>query len=355
MAHRCTVASPGGAIATGAQQASRRAVLGRRAFIALTSLGIAGHGLAAPPLNPGRFKPFVDDNRLDLEIAHVLNVLDSYPAGSWSRDSAQLAFDSLRDRHLLGVAKATTAAFKLTPMLLSAFPSSVPKLSSAIADVTVGGVDALTVPVGTPGALSAFVVFQDSFVVGGTNPGEGRERFALRLVHELNHVRNREQNVFRENDRSPSPGLFVDFALATSMAPPSEGIASFADFVSELAAAHVSYRCVKEWHNRWRNEPIPRTVKPLALYSFGIEQLLVRRVTPYLARLKALGADPATGVIAFNRQVALWMRAMRSVLFVSSPALNAEVGTLFENAYLAAEATRFRPPMDAPDGGINAL
>jgi len=331
-----------------ASDSSSGTPLTRRAFIALAAWKGASIAHAAP-LNPGRFKPFADGGRLDLEIAHVLNVLDSYPSGTWSKDSAQFAFDRLNDGILIGLTMGATALLKLGPHLGLA---DQPRLLSAIADVAGPGFDGMTVSVGTAGSLTGYAVFKDSFVLGGTDPGEGREQFALRLVHELNHVRNLEQNHFRKRS-VPAAALFVNFPLATNPTMGMPGVAAFADFVSELAAAHISYRCVKEWHNRWRGERIPFTVNPLALYAFGIKQLKARPPNPYTVAMSVV-PDPVTGAVPFNQQVALWMRAMRSVLFHSSSTLNADVGTLFESAFLAAQDFHFRPPTVAPDGGINA-
>lgn len=317
------------------------ASIDRRAFLAFCLLAGSG-SVMAEPINPGRFKQFVDEGRLDPEIAHVLQVLDSYPAGSWSKGAAEFAHASLASRVLLGMARAGTASARITPQLLPARAADIPGLGVAIARVGGGGFRAFTVHLGTPPSVVNYVILEDARVLGGTQPGEGRETLARSLVHELNHVRNRNQLRFMETDPSPAPALFVDPARARS----DGGQAALTDFAAELAAAHATWRCVKEWDNRWRGTPIPSTVRPLGLYRFALEQADQNRASgDYLQGLRDRGD--------LGRQVATWMRTMRSFTFVGQASVNVAVANLFDGAAAAAAASGFNRPTESIDGALN--
>jgi hypothetical protein len=323
-------------------------LLNRRTLVASSAL-LYVFGAHAEPLNPGRFRPFVDGNRVDVEIAHVLNVLGSYPPGSWSREASDFAFEQLRSGALLALARTSTAAMKVGPQLLPRFPLAAPELARVIANVASGVFTAYTAHLGTAGSMASYTVFSDPPVLSGTQPGPDREFLAMILVHELHHARNREQLTFMQSDPTPSAALFVDATLAAAQA----GQAAMADFAAELAASHVTWRCLKEWDNRWRGSPIPRGVDTRALYQFAIEQAEHNRVSsPYLQTL-ATRAPTLAGVDDFNRQVALWMRTMRSLMFVRSAAENAQVGNLFDAAAAQAASLGFRRPAEAPDGALN--
>jgi hypothetical protein len=314
---------------------SRRGLFGLCVFVGCSSA-------RAEPINPGRFKRFVDEGRLDPEIAHVLQVLDSYPAGSWSHDTAEFAYASLTSRVLLGMARAATATTRILPQLLPDHAADVPGLGVAIGRVSSGDFRAFTAHLGAPPSVVNYVVIEDGRVLGGTQPGEGRETLARSLVHELNHVRNGNQIRFMESDTTPAPALFVDLPLARS----ERGQAVLADFAAELATAHATWRCVKEWDQRWRGTPAPTVVRPLGLYRFALEQADQNRAPGgYLQALRDRGD--------FGRQVATWMRTMRSFRFVSEGSVNVEVGNLFDTAAGAAEANGFNRPREPIDGGLN--
>jgi hypothetical protein len=321
----------------------------RRLCLTAALLAVAG-GATAEPLNPGRFKPFVDANRVDAEIAHVLNVLGSYPVDTWSREASDFAFAHLTSRVLIGMTRSSTAGVKLGPQLLPSFAAFTPQLVADIGrTMSTGGFQGYTRGIGAIGSLSSYVLFDDTLTVNGTQPGDGREKLAFAIVHELNHVRNREQLAFMSADRAPSAGIFVDGPLAMAQG----GQAALTDFAAELAASHVAWRCLREWDNRWRGKPIPGSVDPKALYQFALEQAEHSRATsPYLQTLVNRPLDPAKGD-DFNRQVALWMRTMRSLMFVASIDGNVAVGNLFDAASAAAEAGHFRRPAEAADGALN--
>ena len=122
-------------------------------------------------------------------------------------------------------------------------------------------------------------------------------------------------------DPSPSHALFVTGAGL------SQGDRRPWPTLRRSCGIHVAWRCVKEWDNRWRGYSHSAHVNSRALYQFAMEKAEHNRATSsYLGTLATRPSNPAVGD-DFNRQVAIWVRTMRSLMFVNSAAINADVGT----------------------------
>ena len=325
-----------------------RLQLTRRAVCAGATL-LCAVGARAEPLNPGRFQAFVDANRIDPEIGHVLNVLGSYPPGSWSRASSDFAYAQLASGNLLGIARAGTALARIAPQLLPRFSLEMATLGENVSHVgPTGGFTGYTQPVSRDGAFK-YILVNDASVLNGTQPGPGRERLAETLVHELNHARNGPQLMQLQRDTTPTPARYVDPALAAT----TGGQASMQDFVAELAAAHTAWRCLQEWDNRWRGTPIRRTVPPGALYQFAIEQAQNERGRGrYLQALISRPFPPGSPE-PLNQQTAIWMHLVRALTFVDDAAENMKATNLIDGAAAFAAARGFTSPIEPADGALN--
>jgi hypothetical protein len=214
----------------------------RRLLRTTAVLGLALE-LSAPAfsetLDPGNFKAFVDANRLDVEIAHVLNILDHYPEGSWARQTASFAHHELLVGNLLAMVKATNFA-KVAPSIpLTEQPTQLPRLALN-AGLRGQSLDAVTVTdIGQPNTLFGYVLFKDSVVTLGTPPGQPRKRLAGIIAHELTHFRNR---VF---SRTTLPALPRDHTSYVDPGDP-DALANATEFMEELWTSHVEWRVLKD-------------------------------------------------------------------------------------------------------------
>jgi hypothetical protein len=292
------------------------------------------------PLDAGNFQPFVDANRLDIEIAHVLNILDHYPEGSWARQTASFAHHELLVGNLLAMVKASNFA-KVTPSIpVAALPTELPRLALN-AGLRGQVLDAVTVSdVGSPNVLLGYVLLKDSVVTLGTPPGKPRKRLAGIIAHELTHFRNR---VFF---KTTLPGMTRDHGTYVDPGDP-EALGNAEEFMQELLTSHVEWRVLKDIEHKWEGAPVPERPRALGLYSFGLAlgTHLVPERNGYLARLAT--RDPA----AYNRQVGLWLQAAgRNGLFHDDPAVTDAVRRQFQDEFDAVQPA-FATPVEAPDGG----
>lgn len=314
----------------------------RRALAsALLAIGLVQPSMAsAQALDPGNFKQFVDANRLDIEIAHVLNILDHYPDGSWAKQTASFAHHELLQGNLMAMVKASNSAKVLPLIPLADLPAETPRLVLN-AGLRNQSLDAVTVPnIGRPNVLQGYVLIKDSVATLGTPPGNARKRFAGILAHELTHFRNR---VFFDRTL---PTLTRDLVNYVNPGDP-DALANAAEFMQELIANHVEWRVYKDIEHKWEGRPIPAWPRERAFYSFAL--ILGTKLVPdrngYLTRLSI--TDPA----AYNRQVGLWIRfAGQNGLFHDDASINTAVSQQFQDEFSLVQPG-FATPTESPDGG----
>jgi hypothetical protein len=282
------------------------------------------------PLVAGNFATFVASNRLDPDVADLLNELDGV-SDVWAHQVAQFAFHELQVGNLLGMVRAANAVSKIQPLLPPAF---VPKLVQNIG--AVAGGNALTDPVEVnPNQFQGYTLLNDS-VADRVSPGGADRGFAfLLLAHELTHFRNRD--FFVALDRSTvaaNPGLYVN--TAPGAAP--QTVAS--QFIQELICRHVAWRVKRDLD--LRNGRTPAPIAAGQLYRFALDLSEHTFDNGYIAGLPA--ADR-------NRQVAIWMRSGGQRLFHDDPARNVEVAAFLEGEFLLAQTNAFTTPTVSIGGG----
>lgn len=319
------------------QTASRR-------WLRATPVLVLGLALSAPafcgPLDPGHFKTFVDANRLDLEIAHVLNILDHYPDGSWAKQTASFAHHELLAGNLLAMVKATNFA-KVTPSIpVTELPAHLPRLALN-AGLRGQALEAVTIAdIGAPNVFFGYVLIKDSVVTLGTPPGQPRKRLAGIIAHELTHFRNRVVS------NTTLPTLPRDPATYVDPADP-DALVNATEFMEELWASHVEWRVIKDIEHKWQGAPLPPRPRERGLYSFclALGAHLVPERNGYLRRL--LVRDPSS----YNQQVALWLRTVGlNGLFHDDPSITDAVRHQFLDEFNAIQPV-FATPFEPPDGG----
>jgi hypothetical protein len=304
-----------------------------------------GGGAAAAALDPGNFKEFVDADRLDIEIAHVLNVLDHYPEGSWAKQSASFAHHELVANNLLAFVKGSNSRKTGDQIPTALRATEIPRVG-----LNAGGLGprllAVTVAdIGAPNTFSGYILVEDNLVRNGTQPGPGRKKLALTLVHELSHIRNRVQT------KKDIPAMRRD--LDTFVQPgDADSAVGAAEFFEEMAAKHIEWRVLKDIEHKWDGKPIPTGPKPRGLFQFALMMPLTGMDmsparTTYLTRL-ATSHNPHD----YDRQVGLWLRLIANqALFHDSPTINDKVRQQFLDEFNLAQPA-FRNPGVNPDGGV---
>jgi hypothetical protein len=296
--------------------------------------------------NPGTFQRFVDEGRLDAEVAHVLHLMSTYPPATWVRHMSAFAYRELVDRNLVAMVRSSGAP-KIAP-LLRALAASTWKLWETTARTGPGGVDGLTIEVGSPGAVKCYTLLRDDHVIAGPSPARPQGFFARLLAHELTRMRNREVIVALRS-ASASTDLFVDPSAALASGGGAQMMA--AEFVAELIANHVEWRVMRDIEQRWDRIPAPIGPKRFGIWNFALELAdnFEDASGGYLRELQSSSISNA-----FNRQVALWIRhAALYGLFHDDSTMNTAVRSLFAAAVSAA-APAFARTERPVDGGETA-
>jgi hypothetical protein len=323
------------------QLTSRRWVLGAAASIVFPFCRPAK---AAEPLNAGRFAAFIPAGRIDIEIAHVLTVLDGYPANSWARETAEFAYTEMKSDKLLALLKASSEP-RLRQALLS-FPDHDLDINSALALARNPGVKAATTPVNVRDRLCSVVLVRDDIVRNGTQKGSGRKLFAQVLAHELTHARN------HPNDRNVLGGplgLALKVATAGSDADFRESMRSY---LTELAASHVAWRVALDIEAKWDGKVL-REPKAPSLWNFCYDMAVhVPTMSGKYIR-ELMFSSPRE---LFPLQVARWVEYFAANYQLHSDgARDLLARAHFTAAVLAAAPNRYLPIDRIPaDGGISA-
>ena len=297
----------------------------------------SGGGAAAPAaLVTGDFEPFVGSGRVDRDVAHILNVMDGYPVGSWTKGVARFLLRELASGRLALIVKNSMVNIRIENV-----PEEGRELTKEVARIVASGsFPGMTAKFGTNGSA---LVLGDKLVRNGTQPGDGRRSAALTIAHETTHVRNRISMPAR-NTAAPAAVSFVDVALAESL----DGVVNRDHFMGELSGNHVAWRVLKEIEGKWSGRPIPAQPTTASLLSYantlGIRGLVDAR-NGYLDAIRKRDMD------LYFRQVGLWVRDTGKVATFADAPLDDVAKTLFANTFTDF-APKFSPPPDPPDGAI---
>jgi hypothetical protein len=304
--------------------------------------GGAGGGGAGTPLNAGNFASFVTDNRLDLEIADVLNSLDSYPADSWAKQMAAFAHHELVAGNLIAfVKKGNLSKIKAK---LAAADHPVVDSDAAVLNGSPNGLTRGTI--GGPGAYKGYIMMKDTFVDSRLTPGAGREYLACALVHELTHFRNRDYyNQLDGTAPSTNPTLYVDAVKAAAETNTQWGASRL---MQEIICDHVAWRVQQDLRLKSAGTPIRTNPDKKGFFRFALSMESAFNIpgNGYIAFIKALVPSK------LNQQIGIWMReAGKKSLFHDDPTKNAAVRQFFEDTYNDVQP-QFITPAVAADGGV---
>jgi hypothetical protein len=316
---------------------SRRSVLGAAASV---SLPLWRGAAAAEPLNAGRFAPFVAAQRVDIEVGHVLNVLDGYPARSWAREVSDYAFAQLTSETLLGVVKVSEPRLR---QVMSLYPGHDLNFDHLLGMGRAPGVRGITYPITVKGTRRSIVMVNERIATNGTQPGPGRKLFALVFAHEFTHARNDQiDHAVVQNPLIPalkvSPvGTEANFRLAMK------------GYLTELAARHVSWQVNQDIEVKWDGRRA-RVPSRSGLWNFchDMAHHAYTKDRTYINEL--LFASPND---LFPKQLARWVEYFAVHYDFSSDVVrNAAVKTLFTDAVLWAAPQGYAPIKNqAADGG----
>ncbi len=291
---------------------------------------------AAPALVTGSFEPFVGTGRVDRDIAHILNVMDGYPAGSWTKGVARFLLGELGSGRLSLIVKNSMVNIRIENV-----PEEGREITREVArDVASGAFPAMTATYGSDGSA---LILSATLVRNGTQPGPGRGEAALKIAHESAHIRNRTRI---PTGGSPTAGSFVDVTQAESL----EGMRNRDHFMGELVCNHVAWRVRKEIDNKWDARPIPAQPALRAFFKYALELADNGLVDAKKRYLKQLGSVDAGQV---SRQVGLWVRDAGVIADFGDGPLNATAKSLFRATFDAASPA-FAIPFEPMDGGIQS-
>jgi LAS superfamily LD-carboxypeptidase LdcB len=292
-------------------------------------------GAAAPALVAGAFAPYVASGRVDADIAHILNVMDGYPAGSWTKGIARFLLRELASGRLSIIVKDTSV-----PKRVDKVPVEGRELAKEVGRLVARNFPGMVAKYGVDGSA---LVLNDKLIRNGTQPGDGRRVAALTIAHETTHVRNRISMPAR-NTATPTTASFIDVALAERLG----GVDNRDHFMGELSGNHVGWRVLKEIENKWGGRPIPAQPSTAGLLSYanslGIRGLVDAR-NAYLDALRLRSADD------YSRQVGLWVRDTGRIASFADPPLDDVAKDLFRRID-ADFAPNYANPPDQADGAI---
>lgn len=312
---------------------AQRSILG-------SALDASAPAAAAPALDPGAFKTFVDTNRLDLDLADVLRALLSYPDDSWAKQIAAFAHHELTNGNLIGIFRAANVS-KAKALVPSAYHASI---DGGIA--TIGNGFSLN-SIGGPGAYKGVVILENNLVDAGLSPGSDRQKLARVLTHELTHFRNRDFfNAFRVSVPGDNAGFYVDLAKANARAQTPDKVAYV---MGELVCNHVAWRVQQDMQHKAVGTAIPTNPNKKGFFKYALALNASGKTNwpdnGYLADLETAGT--------FRQQIAVWLQKIggEKALYHDDTATNSAVRQFMKDVFTEVSPA-FAVPTEAADGGM---
>lgn len=339
-------------------------VIGRKTSAALDA------EFQSRPTNLGQFATFVTDNRLDADIADLLNELRGFTFLTWTGQVADFALHELSNHNLVGIVRLGNIQ-KLKDQLDSQHHAQVDNAATTLlASNPITGPFAVTTRFEQPNWIRGFIIFRNEFL-DRSIPGDERHIGAmLVLAHELTHFRNRvlSRDLLAEPVNSTN---YVNPSLAQTInlmdgSETSQRMRQL--FIEEIGCRHVAWRVHQDLVAVHAQRQISSgiIVRPGALGDLS-SNLSTGRFFRAVLKFAEDGAQPNVayddnGYMLnllgpprsddFNRQVGLWLGSVARMLFHDDPVKNNEVRNLIISEIDAVRPV-FSTPNVIPSGLIN--
>jgi Putative peptidoglycan binding domain len=324
-----------------------------------------------PPgiLSIGLFTPFVITNRLDGDLAGLLDNLMILATLPWANQTAVFALQELSNQNLAGIVRASRAS-DLKPHVP---PEQHSKIDSIAADFLSAAPNTGTIGLTTRFTQSnltrSHIIFKDEYVDRTILGDEKHLGGMLALSHELMHVRNR----ILANSLQAEPITatnYVDVALANTLtSTPGNGATNFtrSTFIEEIGCRQLAWEVYQDLvinHAQLMLQAgvISRTaavselktnLQPGQLFRSAIDFAIYGAFftgyndNDYMNTL--VNSSPSV----FNRQVAIWMQTANQLTYHNDAARSDIIRNRLTNEF-NTQSPSFATPNMIPAGLISA-
>jgi putative peptidoglycan binding protein len=312
-------------------------------------------------LDPGSFSDFVDDARLDEDIAGLLDLLDGLTSLPWAHQTAVLAFQELTNQNLAGIVRASQIGDLKTQVPVAEHPAI-----DAVAASLVGQTFAKETSFDQAGWIRGHIIVQDAFV-DRAQPGDERHVGALlALSHELTHFRNRVlERSMRTQAITATDFVDVSTASAATTASGDSTSVTRAIFVAEIGGRHLAWKVFQDLVVDHAQQMLDAGVitRPEAVAELTTS-LAPGKLFRSVLRFATDGANPSTtyadngymsALLAgqgFNHQAAIWMRTANELGYHNEAARTVEVRNTLSDEF-NAQSPGFATPVATPAGLIS--
>jgi peptidoglycan hydrolase-like protein with peptidoglycan-binding domain len=302
----------------------------------------------------GVFAALVATNRIDADIADLLNEFQGFPASSFALQMSNFALQELNNNNLVGIVRAANAA----NLLGQVEPGNRQELNAIVAAGGTIPFNAESPRINDAGRLRGFTIVSND-LLNESAPGHEMHAFAqLVLVHELTHFRNRVIGTQLFNETIVA-AQYVDLATAQALQAAAVAAGNPNQFTTNTRRLYVEENACRHvaW-NVWRDIVLKTSLviqtnlatgqlfhSAFDFAKDGVSPSGAYFDNTYMSQL--LASSPTD----FNRQVGIWFDTVRSLDFIDDATKNQDVKDTIAGD-VAAFQPQFNTPAVDPDGEI---